>query len=201
MVNNNANSNSDEQPRLPKFNRGFLWYYFLVLIGVFALNLFVLPLIQGKQIQPTTYSTFLKMLENDEIKAVSFREDKIVFIDFEKDGVQKIYKTGIMNDPNIVERLQEKGVEYSAEIPEKPNMFLSFLMTWGIPILFFFLIQRAMSKRVQGMGGLFQNNKIKKYEATKESATFKDVAGQEEAVESLKEIVDYLKNPEKSWKI
>lgn len=107
-----------------------------------------------------------------------------------------------MDDPDIINLLEKNNVDYAATIPEKPNMFLSFLLTWGLPILLIFVLSNTMQKRIKGMqGGLFSKKEIKKYEPTSEKITFADVAGQEEAVDSLKEIVDYLKNPGKYSKV
>ena len=110
-----------------------------------------------------------------------------------------------MEDPDIVRDLDKENVDYSAEITEKPSLFMSFIMTWGFPILLFFMLQRTFSKRMENIGGaaggIFGGKKIEKYEPTGETVNFDDVAGQEEAEESLVEIVDYLKNPEKYTKI
>lgn len=179
----------------PKYN--LLRYYLISILAVFALNWLILPMVTQNSIEGSSYSDFRNNLSQNKIEEVSFKQDQILY---KLKDDKKIYKTGKMEDPEIVKDLEEKGVEYSSEIPEKPSLFMNFIMTWGFPILLFFLLQRAMTKRMQNLGGggiLGGGKKIKKYEPSGETVDFDDVAGQEEAEESLVEIVDYLKNPKK----
>ena len=179
----------------PKYN--LLRYYLISILAVFALNWLILPMLTQNSIEGSSYSDFRNNLSQNKIEEVSFKQDQILY---KLKDDKKIYKTGKMEDPEIVKDLEEKGVEYSSEIPEKPSLFMNFIMTWGFPILLFFLLQRAMTKRMQNLGGggiLGGGKKIKKYEPSGETVDFDDVAGQEEAEESLVEIVDYLKNPKK----
>lgn len=179
----------------PKYN--LFRYYLISILAVFALNWLILPMVTQNSIEGSSYSDFRNNLIQNKIEEVSFKQDQILY---KLKDDKKIYKTGKMEDPEIVKDLEEKGVEYSSEIPEKPSLFMNFIMTWGFPILLFFLLQRAMTKRMQNLGGggiLGGGKKIKKYEPSGETVDFDDVAGQEEAEESLVEIVDYLKNPKK----
>ena len=179
----------------PKYN--LLRYYLISILAVFALNWLILPMVTQNRMEASSYSDFRNNLSQNKIEEVSFKQDQILY---KLKDDKKIYKTGKMEDPEIVKDLEEKGVEYSSEIPEKPSLFMNFVMTWGFPILLFFLLQRAMTKRMQNLGGggiLGGGKKIKKYEPSGETVDFDDVAGQEEAEESLVEIVDYLKNPKK----
>ncbi len=179
----------------PKYN--LFRYYLISILAVFALNWLILPMVTQNSIEGSSYSDFRNNLSQNKIEEVSFKQDQILY---KLKDDKKIYKTGKMEDPDIVKDLEEKGVEYSSEIPEKPSLFMNFVMTWGFPILLFFLLQRAMTKRMQSLGGggiLGGGKKIKKYEPSGETVDFDDVAGQEEAEESLVEIVDYLKNPKK----
>ena len=179
----------------PKYN--LLRYYLISILAVFALNWLILPMVTQNSIEGSSYSDFRNNLSQNKIEEVSFKQDQILY---KLKDDKKIYKTGKMEDPDIVKDLEEKGVEYSSEIPEKPSLFMNFIMTWGFPILLFFLLQRAMTKRMQNLSGggiLGGGKKIKKYEPSGETVDFDDVAGQEEAEESLVEIVDYLKNPKK----
>ncbi len=179
----------------PRYN--LLRYYLISILAVFALNWLILPMVTQNSIEGSSYSDFRKNLSQNKIEEVSFKQDQILY---KLKDDKKIYKTGRMEDPDIVKDLEEKGVEYSSEIPEKPSLFMNFVMTWGFPILLFFLLQRAMTKRMEnlGSGGIFGGGKkIQKYEPSGETVNFDDVAGQEEAEESLVEIVDYLKNPKK----
>ncbi|WP_411355106.1 ATP-dependent zinc metalloprotease FtsH [Peptoniphilus harei] len=179
----------------PKYN--LFRYYLISILAVFALNWLILPMLTQNSMEGSSYSDFRNNLSQNKIEEVSFKQDQILY---KLKDDKKIYKTGKMEDPEIVKDLEEKSVEYSSEIPEKPSLFMNFVMTWGFPILLFFLLQRAMTKRMQNLGGggiLGGGKKIKKYEPSGETVDFDDVAGQEEAEESLVEIVDYLKNPKK----
>ena len=179
----------------PKYN--LFRYYLISILAVFALNWLILPMVTQNSMETSSYSDFRNNLSQNKIEEVSFKQDQILY---KLKDDKKIYKTGKMEDPEIVKDLEEKGVEYSSEIPEKPSLFMNFVMTWGFPILLFFLLQRAMTKRMQNLGGggiLGGGKKIKKYEPSGETVDFDDVAGQEEAEDSLVEIVDYLKNPKK----
>ncbi len=179
----------------PRYN--LLRYYLISILAVFALNWLILPMVTQNSIEGSSYSDFRKNLSQNKIEEVSFKQDQILY---KLKDDKKIYKTGRMEDPDIVKDLEEKNVEYSSEIPEKPSLFMNFVMTWGFPILLFFLLQRAMTKRMEnlGSGGIFGGGKkIERYEPSGETVNFDDVAGQEEAEESLVEIVDYLKNPKK----
>ncbi|WP_295150321.1 ATP-dependent zinc metalloprotease FtsH [uncultured Peptoniphilus sp.] len=179
----------------PKYN--LLRYYLISILAVFALNWLILPTMTQNSMEASSYSDFRNNLSQNKIEEVSFKQDQILY---ELKDNKKIYKTGKMEDPDLVKDLETKDVEYSSEIPEKPSLFMNFIMTWGFPILLFFLLQRAMTKRMQNLGGggiLGGGKKIKKYEPSGETVDFDDVAGQEEAEESLVEIVDYLKNPKK----
>lgn len=195
----NVNEN-DDQDKKPKLNKTLMNYYLIMLITIFTLNWLIIPMISQNSVIPTTYSQFMDNLEKGQVQAVQLDTNSILYTAVDENNNVRTYKTGIMNDPNLVDRLNEKDVTYGAVIQEKPNMFLSFIMSYGVPILIFVLLQRSMSKRMAGMsGGLFSptGEKVKKYEPDKDKKTFADVAGQEEAEESLKEIVDYLQNPEK----
>lgn len=179
----------------PRYN--LLRYYLISILAVFALNWLILPMVTQNSIEGSSYSDFRKNLSQNKIEEVSFKQDQILY---KLKDDKKIYKTGRMEDPDIVKDLEEKNVDYSSEIPEKPSLFMNFVMTWGFPILLFFLLQRAMTKRMEnlGSGGIFGGGKkIERYEPSGETVNFDDVAGQEEAEESLVEIVDYLKNPRK----
>ena len=179
----------------PRYN--LLRYYLISILAVFALNWLILPMVTQNSIEGSSYSDFKKNLSQNKIEEVSFKQDQILY---KLKDDKKIYKTGRMEDPDIVKDLEEKNVDYSSEIPEKPSLFMNFVMTWGFPILLFFLLQRAMTKRMEnlGSGGIFGGGKkIERYEPSGETVNFDDVAGQEEAEESLVEIVDYLKNPKK----
>ena len=132
----------------PRYN--LLRYYLISILAVFALNWLILPMVTQNSIEGSSYSDFRNNLSQNKIEEVSFKQDQILY---KLKDDKKIYKTGKMEDPDIVKDLEEKGVEYSSEIPEKPSLFMNFVMTWGFPILLFFLLQRAMTKRMENLGG------------------------------------------------
>ncbi|NLJ70585.1 MAG: ATP-dependent zinc metalloprotease FtsH [Clostridiaceae bacterium] len=186
----------------PNINRNVLLFYIIGFALIFIFNWIIVPKIAESRIVPANYSQFRAMVEDQKVTEVSFDEDQILFVGVDDNSRKTIYKTGKMDDPDIINLLEKNDVDYAATIPEKPNMFLSFLLNWGLPILIIILLRNAMVKRIKGMqGGLFGKQEIKKYEPTSEKITFANVAGQEEAVDSLKEIVDYLKNPDKYSKV
>lgn len=160
----------------PKYN--LLRYYLISILAVFALNWLILPMVTQNSIEGSSYSDFRRNLSQDKIAEVNFKPDQILY---KLKGDKKIYKTGRMEDPDIVKDLEEKNVDYSSEIPEKPSLFMNFVMTWGFPILLFFFLQRAMTKRMESFGGgIFGGGKkIQKYEPRGETVNFDDVAGQE----------------------
>lgn len=187
--------------RNPNYN--IFKYYIIAILAVFAFNWLILPIISENSMTTIDYSQFKQMLRNDEIEKIKFEENQIIFEKKSPDSSKiGIYKTGKMPDPNITEELDAKNVEYGAEIPEKPSIFLSLLMTWAFPIFIFFMFRRTLMNKMGSMqGGLFKGKKIEKYEPSGDTVTFDDVAGQEEAEDSLVEIVDYLKHPQKYSRI
>jgi cell division protease FtsH len=187
----------DKNPKKPDYN--IFRYYAIVILLILALNWWILPTVSENSITTVSYSEFKTMLNKDEIEQVKFEENQILFEKkTPKNSKKEIYKTGKMDDPQIVQELEQKNVKFGSEIVEKPSLFLSLLVTWGIPIFIFFMLRRTLMKRMGSMqGGMMKGKKIEKYDPTGEDVTFDDVAGQEEAEESLIEIVDYLKNPQK----
>ncbi|NMD44349.1 MAG: ATP-dependent zinc metalloprotease FtsH, partial [Clostridiales bacterium] len=152
-------------------------------------------------VRTTTYFDFINSIEAGEVQEVQFLDTEIRYTKIEN-GQLRIFKTGIVDNPELPQMLQEKGMNYAAEIPEKPNLLLSALLSYGIPILIFFLIGRQINKNMaskMGAAGLNIHGQggAKVYTPDKDKKTFEDVAGQEEAKESLMEIIDYLNNPKK----
>lgn len=187
----------------PKRNKNFFYYYTVVLAVIIIFNVFVAPHVLGPTIVPSSYSHFLSQLDANSISEVKFTEDAI-FYTVAEEGKQDLqyFKTGIIDNPNLPELLHEKDVKFSADIPEPPNVFLSVILSWIFPVLFFWFIWRMISKNVQskmGPQGLSISGKDsdKLYKPDDDRKTFESVAGQEEAKESLVEIIDYLSNPSK----
>ena len=153
----------------------------------------------------TSYSDFIAAVEAGDVEQVHFTDTQINYTK-EEGGKILYFKTGIVDNPSLPQLLQEKGVSYGAEIPEKPNVFLSLLLNYGVPMLIFSLIGKRISKNMAGKLGAsglnIRGSEVAKvYTPDDDKKTFADVAGQEEAKESLVEIIDYLNNPGKYEKM
>lgn len=182
-----------------------LTYWVIAVIVFLLLNTFVFPNLFRRQVEQTDYSTFLQMIEEKNIGEVSVEDTQITFSD--KSG-EHIYKTGTMNDPDLVNRLEEAGAVFSKPIVQQMGMLEYMLLSYILPIALFallgwFLSRKMMSKMGDGesmmtfgMGGGSKSN-AKVYVKSVDGIKFKDVAGEEEAKELLQEIVDFLHNPEK----
>ena len=193
----------DDRPNRPK--NPMLTYWVIAIIVFLLLNTFVFPNLFRRQVEQTDYSTFLQMIEEKNIGEVSVEDTQITFSD--KSG-EHIYKTGTMNDPDLVNRLEEAGAVFSKPIVQQMGMLEYMLISYILPIALFallgwFLSRKMMSKMGDGesmmtfgMGGGSKSN-AKVYVKSVDGIKFKDVAGEEEAKELLQEIVDFLHNPEK----
>ena len=193
----------DDRPNRPK--KPMLTYWVIAIIVFLILNTFVFPNLFRRQVEQTDYSTFLQMIEEKNIGEVSVEDTQITFSD--KSG-EHIYKTGTMNDPDLVNRLEEAGAVFSKPIVQQMGMLEYMLISYILPIALFallgwFLSRKLMSKMGDGesmmtfgMGGGSKSN-AKVYVKSVDGIKFKDVAGEEEAKELLQEIVDFLHNPEK----
>lgn len=183
-----------------KPKKSLFYYYAMMLLFVMLLNILVFPGIMEKQTVQISYSKFETMLEKNEIKSVEVDDDKIAILP--KDEKDKnIYVTGNMNDPDIVEKLNEKDVDFTKVIPEKTSPLVNILISWIIPfaIIGFFgnMMIKSLSKKMGGNSMRFGKSNAKIYVPAQSGKRFSDVAGQDEAKEALKEIVDYLHKPEK----
>ena len=193
----------DDRPNRPK--KPMLTYWVIAIIVFLILNTFVFPNLFRRQVEQTDYSTFLQMIEDKNIGEVSVEDTQITFTD--KNG-EHIYKTGTMNDPDLVNRLEAAGAVFSKPIVQQMGMLEYMLLSYILPIALFvllgwFLSRKMMSKMGDGesmmtfgMGGGSKSN-AKVYVKSVDGIKFKDVAGEEEAKELLQEIVDFLHNPEK----
>ena len=193
----------DDRPNRPK--KPMLTYWVIAIIVFLLLNTFVFPNLFRRQVEQTDYSTFLQMIEDKNIGEVSVEDTQITFTD--KNG-EHIYKTGTMNDPDLVNRLEAAGATFSKPIVQQMGMLEYMLLSYILPIALFvllgwFLSRKMMSKMGDGesmmtfgMGGGSKSN-AKVYVKSVDGIKFKDVAGEEEAKELLQEIVDFLHKPEK----
>lgn len=195
-----------------KQNKPLYRYYMIILIVIMALNLIVLPMFQQSKLETTNYSDFLNKIEEKKIDTVQI-EDHNIYYTLKKDSTDKTYKTGVMNDSDLVNRLDKSGAKFGQVYQEQMNPILSSLISFFLPLIIFWAFGAWMFKRMQkkmggddqmsfsqgsgfGLGNLGKSN-AKVYVGEQTGKTFKDVAGQEEAKENLQEIVDFLNNPAK----
>ena len=187
--------NEVKQPKKP-----LIFYYTLVMVALVLVNFLLVPWIAEQQIIEVDYSKFITMTENKEIDQVKVEDNQILFEG--KDG--KIYKTGLMNDPDLVNRLHDSGAQFGGEIVEETSPLLSFLLTWILPIVPFIVLGQFMSKKLMDRAGgpnslIFSggSSNARVYVQSSDGIKFSDVQGVDEAEDSLQEIVDYLHNPDK----
>ena len=176
-------------------------YYCIVILLLLLFNMLVMPMISQRQVKEVDYNTFMEMTYNDNIGKVELQDNQILFTD--KDNTQ-LYKTGLMSDPELTQRLYDHGAQFASEIQEQMSPVLSFLLSWVLPIAIFVglgqMLTKQMMKKMGGpnsmMFGAGKSN-AKVYVKSSEGIKFTDVAGEDEAKENLSEIVDYLHNPNK----
>lgn len=187
-------------------------YYTIILIVIMALNFIIFPMFQQSKLETTNYSDFLNKIEEKKIDTVQI-EDHNIYYTLKKDSTDKTYKTGVMNDSDLVNRLDKSGAKFGQVYQEQMNPILSSLISFFLPLIIFWAFGSWMFKRMQkkmggddqmsfsqgsgfGLGNLGKSN-AKVYVGEQTGKTFKDVAGQEEAKENLQEIVNFLNNPVK----
>ncbi len=185
--------------KMPK--RPILAYYILIFLAIFLFNSIFVPMLRENAVKEVDYSSFMTMTENQEIDKVQVEQDKILFT--KKDDKQA-YKTALMNDPALIERLHKSGADFTGEIVEAMNPLLSALLSWVLPILIFFGIGHYMNKRLmKNMGGPgamqfgMGKSNAKIFVKPTNGIKFSDVAGEDEAKDSLQEVVEYLHDPTK----
>ena len=178
-----------------------IFYTAVAVIVIMLLNAFVFPMLLQRQVQEVGYSDFLKMVDSKQVSEVSMDEngEQLIFIAKSKDGQDGIYKTAVFPDNSLRQRLEDAGVSFSAQIPTRNNPLISFLISWVIPIALFWALGQILSRRMMGgMNALsFGKSGAKIVASESTGVTFEDVAGEEEAKEALKEIVDFLEHPGK----
>ena len=190
--------NEVKQPKKP-----LIYYYVIVLLVLMLFNFLAMPWMLQRQVREVDYGTFISMTEEKQVGQVEIQAESNQIIFTDKDNTA-VYKTGMMDDPDLTARLYNSGAKFSGQIIEQMSPILSFLLTWVLPIVIFIGIGQWMSKKMMdraggpnsmafGMGK--SNAKI--YVKSSEGIRFSDVAGEDEAKENLKEIVDYLHNPNK----
>ena len=188
--------NEVKKPRKP-----LIFYYVLVLLAMLLINMLLVPYMAERQVKEVDYGTFMDMTENKEIGEVEISDDEIIFTD--KDGTN-YYKTGVMNDDGLVDRLHNSGAKFSSEIVQQMSPLMSLLLTWILPLVIFIglgqLMARQLMKRMGGSNSMMFNmgkSNAKVYVKSSDGIKFSDVAGEDEAKENLAEIVHYLHDPSK----
>lgn len=179
-----------------------LFYYIVALAVIFMFNAIARPYYNSKSVKQVDYGTFMNMTEDEKIADVQIEENQILFKD--KDGNE--YRTGVVNDPQLTERLHKANVSFNEVIKEKDSPFTDFLIAWILPILIFFGIGYYFNRKLMNHGGgnslMFgAKNQVKVYVPSANGIHFDDVAGEDEAKENLSEIVDFLHHPDKYAKI
>ena len=184
---------------MPK--KPILAYYILIFLAIFLFNSIFMPMVRENEVKEVDYSSFMTMTEDKEIDKVQVEQDKILFT---KKGDKQAYKTAIMNDPQLVERLHQSGADFTGQIVETMNPVLSALLSWVLPLLIFFGIGHYMNKKLmKNMGGPgamtfgMGKSNAKVFVKPTNGIKFADVAGEDEAKDSLQEVVEYLHNPSK----
>ena len=199
----------NKTPKPPK--KPTMIFYGIILLVLVAMNFFVLPSLAERSVKETSYDVFISDLEDGKIEEVSLGEGIIYFSEKKEgkgDKVQ-IFKTGYVNDEKLIERLDDAGVKYSSELPEKVNPLVNFIFTWILPFVLIWTLggwlMRRMMKNMGGAGGpgamAFGKSNAKIYVKSATGIKFSDVAGEDEAKELLSEIVDYLHYPDKYTEI
>lgn len=182
-----------------KPKKPLIFYYCIVLAVLLLLNFLVLPFIAQRKIIEVDYGTFMSMTDKGEIGRVEVQDNQILFTD--KEG-KNIYKTGLMDDSGLTERLYNSGAMFTSEIVEEASPFFSFILSWIVPVLIFWGLGQLLTKRLMKHAGgqnsmMFNMGKsnAKVYVKSSDGIKFSDVAGEDEAKENLTEIVNYLHNP------
>ena len=193
-----------KEVKTPK--KPLLYYYIVALLVLLLFNFFAMPLLARQQVEEVDYGTFMTMTENKEIGEVEIESNQIIFTN--KDG-SKIYKTGVLDDPELVDRLHASGAEFASEIVEQMSPLLSIL-GWVLPLIIFIGIGQFMAKKLTDkagggagsmMFGMGKSNAKIYVQSTDGGIRFADVAGEDEAKENLTEIVNYLHDPSKYQEI
>ena len=189
-----------QEVKRPK--KPLIYFYVAMILAILVFNCLVVPYLAGKAIENVDYGTFMTMTENGEIGKVQIQQNQIVFTDKEE---STIYRTGVIEDPGLVERLHASGATFTSEIIEETSPLATLLLSWLLPIGVFALLGQFMSKKLMdkaggGAGSMMFNlgkSNAKVYVKSSDGIRFSDVEGVDEAEENLQEIVDYLENPAK----
>ncbi len=182
-------------------NKGIVIYLVTIMLVTMLLNAFILPAMMEGKIRKVNYNEFLTMVDQGKVSVVQKDDVEIVFIGKDENGKDQVYSTGAWDDPDITERLYNAGVTFGEIVPEEQSFLMAILTNWvfpiGLMILMGQLMSRMLSKKMGGNAMTFGKSNAKIYAEKETGKNFSDVAGQEEAKEALKEIVDFLHDPKK----
>lgn len=183
--------------------KGFFYYMIIILVMTVLLNGLVFPSALKSQVKEVGYNEFLAMVDNNQVTQVE-KDDtngEYVFIAKDSNGKEQVYKTGLWDDPDLTDRLYSKGVTFDKVIPRKESAIMNIFVNWILPFVIMIglgqILSRSMAKRMGGNAMTFGKSNAKIYAESETGVTFADVAGEEEAKDALKEIVDFLHDPKK----
>lgn len=183
--------------------KGFFYYMIIILVMTVLLNGLVFPSALKSQVKEVGYNEFLAMVDNNQVTQVE-KDDtngEYVFIAKDSNGKEQVYKTGLWDDPDLTDRLYSKGVTFDKVIPRKESAIMNIFVNWILPFVIMIglgqILSRSMAKRMGGNAMTFGKSNVKIYAESETGVTFADVAGEEEAKDALKEIVDFLHDPKK----
>ena len=181
--------------------KGLIYYFLTIFLVTMLLNALVFPNVMEEKVMEVNYNEFLAMVDAGKVVQVEKDTDQIMFLATDAQGKEQIYKTGLWEDEALTNRLYKAGVTFGKVIPHKESALLNFMNNWlltlGIMFLMGHLLSRMMAKRMGGNAMTFGKSNAKIYAENETGKTFADVAGEEEAKEALKEIVDFLHDPKK----
>ena len=183
--------------------KGFFYYMIIILVMTVLLNGLVFPSALKSQVKEVGYNEFLAMVDNNQVTQVEKADThgEYMFIAKDSNGKEQVYKTGLWDDPDLTDRLYSKGVTFDKVIPRKESAIMNIFVNWILPFMIMIaigqLLSRSMAKRMGGNAMTFGKSNAKIYAESETGVTFADVAGEEEAKDALKEIVDFLHDPKK----
>ena len=185
-----------------KPRKSLIYFYIVMMILMLAFNSFIAPMLTQEEIKEVDYGTFMTMTEKGQIDSVQIEENQILFT--AKDS-KTVYRTGVLNDPDLVNRLHESGAKFTSKIVEQMSPLASFFVSWVLPLAIFYILGQYLSRRFMdkaggGAGSMMFNlgkSNARVYVKSSDGISFDDVEGVDEAEENLQEIVDYLHDPEK----
>ncbi len=196
-------SKMKEVKKQPKIDKRLIYLYAAMLVFIIALNILVFPQLMSASVTEVDYKTFITKIEQGKVNSVEVQDNQIGFTIKNKDGSESIYVTGKMDDPDLTNRLLQANVNFKKVIPKENSPLVNFILTWVLPFALFYALWRFLMGKAAGrLGGMdnvmtFGKSNAEIYVEAETGKSFEDVAGQDEAKDALREIVDFLHNPGK----